>query len=132
GAVFRSGSLVSLSAYAYDVDDGVLDGTAVRWASDLDGPLGAGATVTAGKLRPGQHRITMTATDSDGNQATQSVTIRVAGAGPSLALTVAPVPSSPGACMQASVRAAPGSVELARLEYSVDGGISWTSVPIAS
>jgi hypothetical protein len=127
--VFKSGDFVPLSGDAYDIDDGVLDGNAIRWESDLDGPLGTGARLALTTLRPGSHRITMTATDSDGNNALQVVPIRIAGAGPSLDLTVTAVQTAPTTCMQVSIKPTAGSVELAQTDYSLDGGNTW--IPIA-
>jgi len=37
------------------------------WTSDVDGALGTGAEVVVDTLSTGMHRITLSATDSDGN-----------------------------------------------------------------
>jgi hypothetical protein len=130
-SVFKRGEFVSLNANAYDFDDGTLDDSAITWQSNIDGPLGTGARLNITTLKPGQHQITMTATDSDGNSAVQTVTIRVADQAPSISLTLTPAAAAPATCMQASVKAIAGSVELAKTEYSLDGGITWLAVPPA-
>jgi hypothetical protein len=57
-----------LEGSAVDWEDGVLPPTALVWASDLDGDLGVGETLSPARLSPGEHLITLTATDSDGQQ----------------------------------------------------------------
>ncbi|KQW96704.1 hypothetical protein ASC94_07690 [Massilia sp. Root418] len=132
GAAFAPQAMVELEGIAYDVDDGMLDGTAVSWTSSLDGPLGTGAALGVGTLRTGTHMITMRATDSDGNTASAAATVHVAGAPPQLELLIAPLDTLPTTCVEASIaaRAEPGSVALAKAEYSVDGGATWTGVPL--
>ncbi|MET8307042.1 FG-GAP-like repeat-containing protein [Micromonospora sp. NPDC005173] len=77
GAFFAVGQTVTLAASAADPEQGTLDGSAVRWASSLDGDLGAGATLTPGQLTEGRHLITVTATDADGGQATARTEVTV-------------------------------------------------------
>lgn len=132
GAVFAQQALVEFEGSAYDVDDGILDGAAVTWTSSLDGPLGTGALLNVGTLRSGTHMVTMRATDKDGNTASAVSTVHVAGAPPVLDLRAVPLNTLPTTCVQATVAAtaAPGSVALARVEYSLDGGAGWTAVPL--
>jgi hypothetical protein len=77
GQTFAGEQLLALSALASDPEDGELDGDAVRWTSDLDGPLGSGAeaTVAAAGLSEGEHELTVTATDTAG--ASTAATVRV-------------------------------------------------------
>jgi hypothetical protein len=63
-----------LQGYASDLEDGTLSDTALLWSSDRDGPLGTGRQMLV-TLSSGQHVVTLTATDSDGNSATASVNI---------------------------------------------------------
>jgi hypothetical protein len=65
-----------LEGYAYDPEDGVLDGASIEWNSDIDGALGTGKTITP-SLSRGRHQIVMTALDKDGNKATQSVSLTI-------------------------------------------------------
>lgn len=65
-AVAAAGSAVVLSGAGLDVDDGSVPGRRLHWASDRDGPLGAGASLTAARLSVGTHRITLRAVDSAG------------------------------------------------------------------
>lgn len=65
-AQFSAGTLVTLSASANDAQDGELAGDAFEWKSSLDGSLGNG-TMLETTLSPGQHFITLTVADSNGN-----------------------------------------------------------------
>jgi hypothetical protein len=65
-----------LQGYAYDLEDGILPDTALRWSSSRDGDLGTGSQVLA-NLSPGEHVIALTATDSDGNVTTATVPVFV-------------------------------------------------------
>ena len=70
-------AFIILKGSAFDPEDGVLNGTALTWTSDINGTLGIGRVLTVMDLIPGEHNITLTATDSDGNNATKSFTITV-------------------------------------------------------
>ena len=65
-----------LHGYAYDLEDGSLDETAFNWKSDKDGDLGTGALLLV-DLSYGQHTITLSVSDSDGNVATDSIQLFV-------------------------------------------------------
>jgi len=68
------GTPILLQGYAYDLEDGVLEGASLEWSSDRDGALGTGSQVLV-SLSPGQHVITFTAEDSDENGATATVDV---------------------------------------------------------
>jgi hypothetical protein len=70
------GTPLLLQGYAYDLEDGALGQSALRWTSSLDGDLGTGSQVLV-ILSQGQHVITLTATDSDGNTATATARVNV-------------------------------------------------------
>jgi len=70
------GDVTVLEGSAYDPEDGILEESALAWTSSLDGGLGTGSIVLA-SLSPGQHIITLTATDSDGNVTTDSLIVFV-------------------------------------------------------
>jgi len=76
GDTFLAGKPLLLQGYAYDLEDGTLGEAALGWSSDLDGDLGVGSQVLA-NLSLGQHIITLTATDSDGNTVTATINIAV-------------------------------------------------------
>lgn len=60
-----------------DREDGLLPGTALTWTDSVAGVLGSGDEVLLQNLASGRHTITLAASDSDGNQASASVTIYV-------------------------------------------------------
>ena len=68
-----------LSASGYDLEDGNLPSVAFSWRSSIDGDLGTGRyiVVSGADLTAGEHEITMTATDSAGNQVTDETQITV-------------------------------------------------------
>ncbi len=70
----RPGTPLWLQGYACDLEDGTLPDTALRWSSSRDGNLGTGSQVLV-ILSPGEHVITLTATDSDGNVTTATVRV---------------------------------------------------------
>jgi hypothetical protein len=57
---------MELVGQAWDPEDGILEGAAVSWQSDIDGELGTGPAISA-VLTEGTHVLTMLATDSAGN-----------------------------------------------------------------
>ncbi len=63
------GGFTIFKGYAFDAEDGVLQDSALSWASDVEGVLGTGRVLEV-VLSPGTHNITFTATDSHGNNAT--------------------------------------------------------------
>jgi hypothetical protein len=70
------GTPLFLEGYAYDLEDGVLGEASLHWSSSEDGDLGMGSQALV-TLSPGQHVITFTATDSDGNTATATINVLV-------------------------------------------------------
>jgi len=54
--------------YGHDPEDGLLNDSALTWYSDHAGTLGTGATLMVNDLAPGLHLITLTGTDTHGNQ----------------------------------------------------------------
>ncbi len=75
---FGGGSMVILEAATADPEDGTLPDSSIHWSSDRSGSLGNGKMITVDNLALGEHVITVTATDSDGNSSSGSATIRVA------------------------------------------------------
>ncbi len=123
---------IVLTGTAYDADDGVLTGSALQWTSSIQGTLGSGSHLSV-KLKPGTHTITLTATDSDGNAVTAKTTVLIGGAPPVVSLTVQPLNTVPTTCESATVGATPGAnggAGLATVQYSVDGGATYTTIPL--
>jgi hypothetical protein len=69
-----AGSEVRFEGIALDQEDGMLSGAAMVWESDVDGMIGSGELLS-GRLTTGTHRVTLTATDSDGQQANAEVVV---------------------------------------------------------
>ncbi len=89
GATVDADSAVNLTGDAWDPGDGLLEGDALTWSSDLDGSLGNGRAVhvPAGGLQPGCHLVTLTASDGDTRTGTDAVHLDVGGAGGCVTVT---------------------------------------------
>ncbi len=85
GASFASGESISFSGTATDAEDGDLTANLV-WTSSLDGQIGTGGSFSA-ILSDGTHVITATVTDSAGNTGSDSVTVHVVNAAPTVSIT---------------------------------------------
>jgi hypothetical protein len=64
--LFNEGENIVFSGTGTDVEDGQLNDGALVWTSSIDGPIGTGPTLITSVLSPGDHDITLTATDSNG------------------------------------------------------------------
>jgi hypothetical protein len=71
---------VTFQGQAFDTHGAPLPGSALAWASTIDGPLGTGSVLTVSSLSPGIHRITLTAT-APGGLGTDSILMIVGGTG---------------------------------------------------
>ena len=129
GAVQQAANPVYLTGGAYDTDDGVLKSTALQWSDNAQGSLGSGSPLTV-TLKPGSHTITLTATDSDGNALTATTQITLGGAPPVVTLSTAQNSS----CYSATMNATPGAqgANLTSVNYSLDGGGTYTGIPLNS
>ncbi len=77
GDTFDEGDRVRLRCDASDLEDGDLDGNSVVWTSDRDGTIDTSCEVDTRQLSRGDHVLTVTATDSDGNTASDSIEITI-------------------------------------------------------
>ena len=67
---------IELRGSGFDLNDGVLDGTGLRWASDRQGPLGISQQLTV-TLSPGVHVLTLQAVSSAGLIGSDQITVTV-------------------------------------------------------
>jgi len=70
------GNPLNLSGTGNDIEDGVLPGTSLTWSEGAI-TYGIGNSITINNLPLGIHVITLTGVDSDGNIATDTITINV-------------------------------------------------------
>ena len=73
---FSSNRSVLLQGIGFDLNDGYLKGTRMRWASDKQGPLGVGEKLMV-RLQPGIHVITLQAISSVGLVSSDSIKVQV-------------------------------------------------------
>ena len=78
GQVFQEYDSIPVEGMAFDLELGILDGPALQWSSDVDGPLGSGRRfiLEPGKLSPKVHTIILSVTDGD-STLTESVSVTV-------------------------------------------------------
>ena len=62
---------------ANDPQDGMIPADKLVWTSDLEGQIGVGAQFDAPLTMVGTHKVTLTATDLDGNMGTASITLNI-------------------------------------------------------
>jgi hypothetical protein len=77
GTTYSTGSAITFNGTAIDPEDGILGDSSLAWSSSLAGTLGTGKALTVNSLPDGTQEITLTATDSNGNEAKTSVYITV-------------------------------------------------------
>lgn len=77
GSSYREYETVEFRGRGNDAEDGKLDRDSLIWISDIDGQIGMGEAFSRDDLSVGTHRITLTATDSDRESGTASVTFTV-------------------------------------------------------
>jgi len=72
-----AGVIIPFIGEASDPEDGVLTGASLVWTDSIEGEIGQGETFDAMLPTLGDHTITLTATDADGNVGEDSITITV-------------------------------------------------------
>ncbi|RLI14536.1 hypothetical protein DRO49_06130 [Candidatus Bathyarchaeota archaeon] len=77
---------IILKGLAYDLEDGILGSSNIKWFSSKDGYLGNGSSIRV-KLSPGSHVIIMKAVDSSGAVGETSVEIKVMRSGATTSTT---------------------------------------------
>ena len=94
-ATYAISQTVLLAGYATDAEDGTLPDSAYVWASDVQGALGSGPSLSTESLAPGLHLISLTVTDANGASTTTTREVTVAEALPQAdaALVAAPANS---------------------------------------
>lgn len=88
GDVFEMGEFVYFEGNATDPDDPgtPLTGTSLTWTSSRNGALGNGQSVTISNLDVGNHTIMLTAVDSNGETASDTILISVVNTPPTVTI----------------------------------------------
>lgn len=76
-ATVVTGTSVTFTGSANDAEDGALTGGSLVWTSNVDGQIGTGTSFNTSALTAGMHTVTLTATDSDANEAKATVLVIV-------------------------------------------------------
>ncbi|MCK5257340.1 MAG: hypothetical protein KAQ81_15020, partial [Deltaproteobacteria bacterium] len=77
GAHFEVGEEITFTGSAKDFQDGELTGDSLVWTSDQDGQIGTGTFFTRDDLSEGKHKIMLTATNSQEEERTATITITI-------------------------------------------------------
>lgn len=77
GNSYTTGSQILLEADAYDLQDEWISDNNIKWSSSLAGQIGTGKKLVVNNLAAGNHTITVTATNSTGQTATDSINVTV-------------------------------------------------------
>lgn len=131
-AIYAAGELIWLQGFAFDYDEELPENSA-QWVSNRDGLLGIGHDLPVTSISPGSHLITLTVTDSAGNQTQDTITISVDDRPPRIDVQVIRdhIPTS---CAYVTIEAEDDQAGsgLASVEYSLNGGQTWQAIPISS
>ncbi|MEM9595141.1 MAG: trypsin-like peptidase domain-containing protein [Acidobacteriota bacterium] len=76
GSSVTAGDSVSFAGTATDAEDGNL-AASLSWSSSLDGAIGSGASFSTSSLSVGNHTVTASVSDSDGNPGSDSISLTV-------------------------------------------------------
>jgi serine protease len=108
---FYSHQPIRFGAYVTD-DEHPFPDAQVAWKSQLDGPLGTGRDLKA-TLSPGEHTVTVTATDASGATGQDSVTVWMRSGEGLLSVTILSPPDNiiigPGTAVTLQGQASPGA-----------------------
>lgn len=77
GDSYEEGDEALLEAEVYDLQDDTIPDANIKWKSDIDGDLGTGTMLITDKLSMGEHKITITATNSRGLSKSGNITLKV-------------------------------------------------------
>ncbi len=84
---FDEGEQITFTGTGTDPEDGALAGNELVWSSSLDGQIGTGSPLVVQSLSTGNHIITLTVTDSDGDDNTATIAIKVGNFPPTAHIT---------------------------------------------
>lgn len=113
---------LAVSAYAVDMTDGELSAN-VEWSSNLEGSLGAGASLSLTTLRVGTHTITATATDSSNLSGTDTFTATVGIVPPTISISA----PTTGAQFERGAAVTLRATANDRVDGDLSAGIEWSS-----
>jgi uncharacterized protein YkwD/methionine-rich copper-binding protein CopC len=121
GDLFISGQTINFVGQAYDKEDGKLTGT---WSSDRDGDFTT-LSKLAEDLAEGRHTITLTATDSNGQTGTSTISINVYRERPT-SLPAAFSVNEDDLTIEADVNGGTSTADLT-ISNGGDGSLTWNS-----
>ncbi len=77
GAIYSSGSSLTLRGLGYDAEDGTLPTIVLSWTLTTQGGLGYGNNLKLAGLADGQYTLSLTVTDADDQTSSTSVTFQI-------------------------------------------------------
>ena len=88
GEIFEAGVEITFTGSARDLKDGELSGDLLVWDSDQEGEIGKGKEFKKDDLVEGVHTITLTAKNSQGETAKDTITITIGNGTPPTTSTI--------------------------------------------
>lgn len=126
GSSYSFGQTLAFQAAAEDFEDGTLPDAAVRWTSSIDGELGYGLLHHESLLSPGVHTITVTATDSEGQATSSSITLTILADASLAAISTPTLDVAPGNLLFLARAGGPQPQGLTLLINNLAGGpLAW-------
>lgn len=87
-SIYEINDSISFTGTASDPEDGFISGASLVWTSSIDGPIGSiNGTSVSSALSKGTHIVTLTATDSEGEIGSSSLTVHVGNNPPTVSIT---------------------------------------------
>jgi len=121
GSTFNVKESITFSGTASDPEDGDLTG-GLSWTSSIDGPIGTGGSFSTA-LSEGQHTITASVTDSEGNVGSVSVNVIVVNDAPAVSI----LQPSDGATFDSGASITFEGTASDTEDGDLTDGLSWTS-----
>lgn len=121
-SLFNLSETIVFEGTAYDPEDGTLTGNSLKWSSSMDGIFGYGEIVSISNLSEGMHTITLTATDSAGLSASDSIVIFIGNVSNITLPTVEIISPENATYNYSNILVNISSTNADNVTYSIDGG----------
>ena len=125
--LYVSDQTIVLEGSGYDIEDGQMSDETLTWSSSVNGILGNGHTLSlnATELNEGNHTITLTAKDSEGQTSSVDINIQIVRERPFLPAKISAAPT--GLSFTAKADGAQPLPQILAIRNDGDGTINWSA-----